>query len=106
MCLEPTSAGVKEPPFPVKFIVLPFLEDEMLKGDICAILAAVVYAIYMIWSAPVLTGNYIPLAMYNALMSAYVMGISFVLSWVFEVNSVAIFSNDHTTGIFTLFTER
>ena len=74
----------------------------MLVGNFCAIASSVVFAMYALSSASIIKSDSLPFSIYLALMSIYMVIISFVASWFFS-KPVDLFSVDPVNGAFGMF---
>jgi len=75
----------------------------MIVGNFCAIFASMVFAIYSMYSVPIVKENRFPYFTFMVLTSGLVVVYSWLLSWVFN-NPVDMFSYEAENGVFGLFT--
>ncbi len=78
----------------------------MLVGNFCAIVAAIIIALYSVYSENVLSDAVnCPVHIYYAMMSCFIIGISYLASlWMH--NPVNIVSVDPVNGLFGVFMTR
>ena len=80
-------------------IVSLFLGKDILMGNFMAIAASAVYAVYASLAKPIGVTDKCPISVYLMLMSGYVVGLSFILAFIFG-ERIDIFSTDDVYGLF------